>query len=247
MEISIIIVNYKADKLLVKCLDSIKKFPPKVPYEVIVIDNNKNNVGFARGVNKGIRKSKGRYIFLLNPDTEVKEESIEKLYEFVEEHPDAGVVGPKLLNPDGSLQHSVFNFPTILSAFVAFWMGNRAKYEKYAPPTTTKVDAVMGAAFLITPMALKKVGLLDERYFMYYEDLDYCRRVWEAGLKVYYLPLAEIIHYHGVSGKDIVKPAFQWKRLIPSSKIYNGVIKHYLINSVIWSGQKWQKFLKILK
>ncbi len=241
MEISIIIVNYKAGKLLAKCLDSIREFPPKVSYEVIVIDNNKNNVGFARGVNKGIRKSEGRYILLLNPDTEVKEGSIDRLYEFAETHPDAGVVGPKLLNPDGSIQHSVFNFPTILWAFVAFWLGDKAKYEKYSPKEISVVDAVMGAAFLMTPPALKKVGMLDERYFMYYEDLDYCKRVRKAGLKVYYLPTSEVMHHHGMSGKNLLPDEEQWRRLIPSSKIYHGVIRHSLLNFVIWSGQKWQK------
>lgn len=242
-ELSIIIVNYKSDKYLVKCLESIKKYPPKVSYEVIVIDNNKNNVGFARGVNKGIRKSEGKYILLLNPDTEVKEESIDKLYEFARAHYDAGVVGPRLLNPDGSIQHSVINFPTILWAFIAFWLGDRAKYEKYAPAKTAKVDVVLGAAFLITPQALKEVGILDERYFMYYEDLDYCKRVKNAGLSVYYLPSSEIIHHHGMSGKNLLPSETQWRRLIPSSKIYHGVIGHHLLNFVIWSGQKWHKFL----
>src|SRR3972149_3945798 len=81
----------------------------------------------------------------------------------------------------------------------------------------------------LTQAALKMVGLLDERYFMYFEDLDFCKRVWKAGLKVYYLPSAEVIHYHGASGRDIADSANQWRRLIPSSKIYHGVLKHYLI------------------
>lgn len=245
-ELSIIIVNYKSDKYLVKCLESIKKYPPKASYEVIVIDNNKDNVGFARGVNKGIRKSRGKYMLLLNPDTQVKEGSIDRLYEFAKGTADAGVVGPRLLNPDGSIQDSVINFPTIFLAFIAFWLGDRTKYEKYAPAKTMKVDVVLGAAFLITPQAIKKVGMLDERYFMYYEDLDYCKRVKKAGLAVYYLPTSEVIHHHGMSGKNLLPDEKQWRRLIPSSKIYHGVIGHYLLNFVIWSGQKWQKLLKKL-
>jgi GT2 family glycosyltransferase len=122
-------------------------------------------------------------------------------------------------------------------------LGKKGAFELFVPKgdKPVEVDAVVGASFLITPMARKKVGLLDERYFMYFEDLDYCRRVNKLGLKVYYLPSAKIIHYHGASGKKIVKPAFQWKRLIPSSKIYHGALTHYLINFIIWLGQKIKK------
>ena len=90
---------------------------------------------------------------------------------------------------------------------------------------------------------LKKVGLMDERYFMYFEDLDYCKRVKRSGLKVYYYPEAEIIHSHGISGKGVASDKDQWRRLIPGSKIYHGPIKHYLIYAIAWLGQKWQKLL----
>ena len=104
-------------------------------------------------------------------------------------------------------------------------------------------DAPFGTAFLITPGAIKKVGLLNEQYFMYFEDLDYCRRVRKNGLKVYYLPTVEVIHYLGESGKNLASTKTQWKRLVPSSKIYNGAVKHFLINLVIRSGTKWQKLI----
>ena len=97
------------------------------------------------------------------------------------------------------------------------------------------------AAFLITPKALNKVGLLDERYFMYFEDIDYCRRIARAGLKIYYLPEAEVYHVHGASGKGLVDDKNQWKRLIPSSKIYHGLLRHYLISFIIASSQKWRE------
>jgi hypothetical protein len=236
MELSIIIVNYKSKSYLERCLESIKKFPPGVTYEVIVIDNDKDNIGFARGVNKGIRKSKGRYLLLLNPDIEVKKDSLNLLYNFATKTSDAGVVGARLLNPNGSIQSSVINPPGIFHPIS----------QKYAPSATSEVPAVVGAAFLITPDARKRVGLMDERYFMYFEDLDYCRRVRAAGLKVYYYPESEFIHHHGVSGRDVVPEADQWKRLIPGSKLYHGLLKHYLIYGIAWIGQKWLRLLKIL-
>ena len=100
------------------------------------------------------------------------------------------------------------------------------------------------AAFLITPQAKKKVGLLDERYFMFFEDHDYCKRVGEAGLKIFYYPKALVVHHHGESGKMLADEDNQWRRLIPSSKIYHGALKHYLLNFIIWSSQKWQRLLK---
>ena len=79
---------------------------------------------------------------------------------------------------------------------------------------------------------------------MYFEDVDYCRRVWEKGLKVYYLPEVRVLHYHGVSGKKLADSANQWRRLIPSSKIYHGTLKHYVLTAILWLGQKWQKLVK---
>lgn len=273
IDISIIIVSFNTKDFTLGCIDSIYSSQTKCGYEIIVIDNkssdgsvdvlrkvwrkhknltlveNKSNLGFAKAVNIGIRMAKGKHVLLLNSDTEVKKGALDKLVEFVEENDDVGVVGAKLLNTDGGIQKSVFHFPTISRAIREYWLGQKGAYELYSPGVNRPiaVDSVMGAAFLISFTARKQVRFLDERYFMYFEDLDYCRKVWDLGLKVYYLPSAEVYHYHGESGKDIVKPAFQWNRLIPSSKIYHGPLKHYLINFVIWSGQKWKKLTKIQK
>lgn len=227
MELSIIIVNYKTPKLTKKCVESIKKFPPKFSYEVIVIDNSTDNVGFAMGNNKGIRKAKGKYILLLNSDTEVKKNSLDKLIRFAKKRSDAGAVAPRLLNEDGSVQPSCFNFPTIISSS-----------EKYAPQNTQVVDIAVMAAFLITPKCLKKVGLLDEKYFMYFEDFDYCRRIKKFGLKVYYLVDSEVTHIHGASGGVN-------KSLIESAKKYYGVVGYYTQTFILWLAQKCQKLLKL--
>lgn len=268
--LSIIIVNYNTKDLVLECIRSIKVEGSKITKEIIIVDNgssdgsaskfksiykndnsikileNDSNLGFAKGNNIGMKAAKGEYILLLNSDTLVKKNSLGKLVEFAELKPDAGVVGPKLLNIDGSFQPSVSHFPSIINAIREYWLGQKGGFELYTPNTDEPlvVDAVVGAAFLITPSALKKVGLLNERYFFYYEDLDYCRRARDMSLKVYFLPTSQVIHYLGASGKNIAKPEFQWRRLITSSKIYNGILTHYLINFIIWSGQKWQKLLK---
>ena len=265
-DVSIIIVNYNTKELVLDCLRSIQNEGSRLNKEIIIVDNasvdgslqtfkkidrikliiNKKNLGFAKASNQGIETAKGKSILLLNSDTKVKKGFLQKLEDFTEKIEDAGVVGPRLLNINGSVQKSVMHFPTILRAIREYWLNQKGKYELYIPECKDfcEVDAVVGAVFWITKKAIKKVGFLDERYFMYFEDLEYCRRVRNAGLKVYYFPLAEVVHYHGVSGKNVVKPELQWQRLIPSSKIYNGILKHYLINFILWSGQKWQSLLK---
>ena len=158
---------------------------------------------------------------------------------FAEAHPDAGVISTRLLNPNGTLQPSCYHFPTIKNAI-------RGRFEKYAPAgdKPVSVDAVVGAVFMIPRQVIEKVGLLDEKYFIYFEDLDYCYRVKKSGFKVYYLPQVEIVHLHGASGKKIKKKAGKW--LVESSKKYHGIFKHYLINLILWSGQKWQKLKNLI-
>lgn len=267
-ELSVVIVNYNTGALLARCIGSVVRAAPKA--EAVLLDNastdgsmaaiqnfqfsifnfktirNKKNFGFARAVNQGIKRAKGEYILLLNPDAVVKPGAIQKMLEFTKRTEDCGAIAPRLLNPDGTVQASVMHFPTPWRAVAEFWFGVKNTYSKYVPSggDPRQVEAAVMAALLITPAARKKVGLLDEKYFMYYEDLDYCKRLRKAGLKVYYLPSAEVIHYHGVSGRSLAAQENQWRRLIPSSKIYHGVLMHRLINFVIWSGQKWQKLLQ---
>jgi len=264
MEVTIVVASYNTKELTVGCLKSIARAKVGLKYEVIVVDNgskdgtveairrlkiaidnlivieNVENLGFARANNQGISKAKGRYVLLLNSDTEVKRGAIEKLREFAEEKPDVGVVGARLLNADGTMQESVFRLPTLGRTVKQYWFGQKGVLDKYVPggENPVEVEAVVGAAFMITPEAIKKVGKLDERYFMFFEDLDYCRRARRAGLGLWYLPEAEVVHYHGKSGKGTGKSENQWRRLIRSSKIYHGLIMHYLVWFVMWSGQK---------
>ena len=273
MKLSIIIVNLNTKKLTVECIESIYKQKLKFGYEIIVTDNgsddgsvealkkiqkekknftaifNDSNTGYGKANNQGLKIAKGKYKMLLNNDTVIHKNALESLIKFAENTSDAGVIGSRLLNMDGSLQSSCYHFPTAKNAIKEYWLGKKGNFEKFAPKgkTSVTVDSVVGAAFLITPKAFKSVGMLDERYFAYFEDIDYCRQTWKKGLKVYYLPESVITHYHGATFKKLSSEKDRWKRLIPSSKVYHGLPKHYVINVILWTGQKWQKILSLLK
>ncbi|KKQ95769.1 MAG: glycosyltransferase [Candidatus Woesebacteria bacterium GW2011_GWB1_43_14] len=262
LDLSIIVVNWNTKKLTVDCVKSIISSKPGVSYEIIMVDNasadgsvgalrelerkkvrlieNKNNLGFARGVNLGARGARGKYLFLLNSDTKMARNYIDELIHFAKNASEAGVVGTKLLNIDRSIQPSCYRLPTLWRSIRQYWLGEEKILDKYVPSgeDPVEVESVVGASFLITPEARSKVGLLDERYFMYFEDLDYCRSVRKAGLKVYYLPNVEVVHYHGASGNKAAGNKDQLERLTRSSMIYHGIIRHYLIWFVMWSGQK---------
>lgn len=269
LDLTIVIPNYNTCDMVLDCLKSISSSVPKPSYEVIVVDNgssdgsvesfrklknsklkiisNNENLGFSKACNLGIKVARGKYILLLNSDTLVQKNALDELVKFAKVTPDAGVVGSRLLNKDGSIQPSCFNFPTLGKTILQYWFGQKELLDKLAPAgdKPVEVDAVVGASFLITPQALKKVGKLDPRYFMFYEDLDYCRKVKSKGLKIYYLPKSNVVHYHGQSGKNIADYENQWRRLIPSSKIYFGEVNHALISFVIWSATKTKKLLGI--
>lgn len=269
VKLSIIIGNYNTYKLTSECIDSIYKYKPNFSFEIIIVDDaspdgsgqklkdlekkynqslisksgrklivlqNLKNLGYVRSNNKGLLKSKGEYKLLLNSDTKVKENAIQKLVEFAEKTPDSGVVGSRLLNKDGTIQESCFDFPTL-------W--NVINYKKFAPQgdNPQEVDVVVGASFLITPKAYKLVGRLNEKYTSYFEDFDYCREVNRKGLKTYYLPTSEVIHYHGESFKQLADSKDQWKKMIPSSIKYHGLLKHYTMYIISWV---WQKIKLIL-
>jgi len=264
VDVSVIIVSYNTKKLTLQCIKSVLNEGSDLKKEIIVVDNassdgsreeirkiksgcriivNDINLGFAKACNLGIKSAKGKYILLLNSDTKVKKQSIKKLIDFADKSKKIGAVGPKLLNPGGTVQASVFRQPTVKRAFRQYFLNDGKLLDKYAPgdKKPVSVEVLVMAAFLISPEAKEKVGLLDERYFMYYEDFDYCKRVLEKGLKIYYLPLAEVVHHHGASAGE---SRGQWRILRDSSLIYHGVLGHYLFNFILWSGQKWQNFSK---
>lgn len=260
-ELSIIIVSYNTKNKIADCLESVLREITDLKAEVIVIDNastdnsgqviekfkqvkfiqNKRNVGFAKACNQGATLAQGKYLFFLNPDTKVTTKSITSLILEVESRKDAAVIAPKLVYPDGSDQNSVRNFPTIQRAIEEFFFFKKGVFEGFSPKVSKpqEVEAVVGAAMVIPKVIFKKLGGFDERYFMYYEDLDFCRKARKAGYKIIFMPQAKVIHEVGISGKgDETKTL---KYLKDSSRIYHGSLVSFLINLVLFWGQKWQK------
>lgn len=218
-DFSIIIVNYNTRELLRACLDSIHRSSGRTQYEIIVIDNdssdgsiemlrsgyrgvsiieNNDNIGFARACNQGIRASSGRFIILLNSDTEVFPDTLENLSKFIIEDmtgPGAGIVGCRILNPDGSLQYSAGSFPTLWSTVLdMFRPYHERKYLLTGYDREHEVDWVTGAFLVIDRKVIEDVGELDEHFFMYYEEVDLCLRAKKSGWKVIYTPRLSIIH-----------------------------------------------------
>jgi len=173
---------------------------------------NESNLGFTHGNNQGIAASQGRYVLLLNPDTEVVGDAVATLLAFLEAHPDVGVVGPQLRYPDGSIQPSRRRFPTLATAFVEstvlqpLFAGSsllRRYYVADQPDDVTQdVDWLVGACLLVRREAIDQAGPLDEGFFMYSEELDWCRRIKQAGWRIVYLPAAQVIHYEGKSSEQ---------------------------------------------
>ena len=228
MELSIIVTNYKNSELLKLCLDSIKKSVINVAYELIVTDSetqedmeimmreeysdikffpDKKNVGFMACAEKGIEYSTGEYILILNGDLIAEPDSIQKMLEFLKSDPSIGMVGPKLLNFNGTLQYSCFRFYKPQTIVYRRTFLGRLSFAKkhldqfqmknYDHASPKEVDWLMGSALMISRKALEKVGFMDKQYFMYMEDVDWCRRFWENKYKVMYYPLVTMHHYHG--------------------------------------------------
>ena len=176
--------------------------------DVIVI-NNSENKGFAAANNQGIEKSTGKYVLLLNPDTKLYSDTLKKMIEFYDTHKDAGVLGCKILNNDGSLQSSCRNFPSIPVIFFET-ISLHFLYSKIKPmrhfylmywehDRIRKVDSVKGACLMVPGYIVDKVGYLDENFFIYGEEVDWCKRINDAGFNNYFTPETKIIHFGGKS------------------------------------------------
>lgn len=237
VDLSVVIVNWNTGDYLKECLKSLQPWlKPEAPLkvEVLVVDNassdgstflvqqdfpqvkliaNEENRGWAGGNNQGIQESRGRYILLLNPDTLLLPGSLDHLVQFLEDHPEAGAVAPKLLYPDGTVQPSLRSFPYPCYLFYdsiglsrlfpksrkfsAYRMGY-FQYDK-----VVEVDQPMGSALLLRRSALEEVGLIDEDFPIFFNDVDWCYRAKQKGWKIYFLPEAQIIHYGGQSTRQV--------------------------------------------
>jgi GT2 family glycosyltransferase len=223
--LSIVIIHYKTPELLLQCLKSIFSESVDLDFEVIVIDNasmdgeleqvvqmfdrvtwqmNKKNIGFAAACNQAILMSRGSYVLVLNPDTIVSPNDLPELVTFMEEHPGVGACGPRLLYPNGELQLSCRKFPTLFTLLLRifrldrFISGPARTYlmANWDHANVREVDWVIGGCLLLRREAVKKIGLFDEDFFMYYEDVDLCYRLKQANWKVYYYSEVSVVHHH---------------------------------------------------
>jgi GT2 family glycosyltransferase len=262
-DVSIIIVSYNSASHLPGLLNSIKSSKDKLTKEVILVDNassddslkiakshplkpividSKTNQGFSKAVNQALNRCIGQYVFLLNPDTRLIGDGLNKLHTFASTHQPIGAVVPRLMDINGKPQASVFRFPNITNAIRKDFLGCKTCFGKYLPSSKVQtVDVAVMAAFFMPRSTLETVGTLDERFFLYYEDVEFCRRLKSAKLPIYYLPSAKVKHAHGASGnfkEHLHSP------LLASSKIYYGKNYSRLLNAVLWLGHKWQVILR---
>lgn len=242
MELSIVVTHYRNPELLKECLSSIKNNTSLPEYELIVADSeteerttlmlkndfpeikhlaHKENTGFSRLVYEGFKSSHGDYVLFLNGDMVMKKDSVDNLLSFIKSRPDAGMVGPKLLNFNGTPQPSCFRFYTPFTILYRRTpLGKFGFAKKHIDwflmkdrdfSKVQEVDWIMGSAMMTRRTAVEKVGLIDTRFVSYFEDVDWCRRFWENGYKVLYYPGAEIYHFHGkfsATTKGIFKAFF---------------------------------------
>jgi GT2 family glycosyltransferase len=280
MKLSVIIVNYNVKYFLEQCLLSVRKAMTGMQAEVFVVDNNSvdssvemvrdkfpeviliensENAGFARANNMAIRRSKGEYVLLLNPDTVVEDDTFEKITGFMDSHPDAGALGVKMVDGKGRfLPESKRGLPTPAVAFYKIFGLSRLfprsrKFGQYHlgyldRDKVHEVEILSGAFMLIRREVLDKVGLLDEEFFMYGEDIDLSYRIIKAGYKNYYFPRTRIIHYKGESTK---KSSFNYVRVFYHAMVIfarkhfssrNASLFTFLINLAVY----FRAFLAIL-
>jgi GT2 family glycosyltransferase len=253
---------------------------PALAVEVIVVDNgstdgsvsmvreefpsvrvipNPDNRGFPAANNQGIAIARGRYAIILNPDTEVIDAALSTMVAYADAHPSVGVVGPQLLFPDGSVQPSRYRFPTLATAaFESTWLQPYAPrrildqyYVRDQPDDVAHdVDWVRGAALMTRRETIEQVGPLDEGFFMYSEELDWCRRVRDADWRVVYLPDAQIVHHEGKSSEQAVAARhvnFQTSKVRyfqkHHGKLAGETLRFFLLGNYAWQivieGSKW--------
>ena len=230
----IIVVDNDSDDNTIETVNSI--FP-----DVKIIANSAN-VGYSKAINQGVKASSGQYILILNADTIIKTGTIQALLAFMEKNPDTGVAGPKLLYPDGRLQYSCRTFQTFKTILL-----RRTFLSKIFPKSKTlrdhlmlgwdhssqkEVDWLVGAFLMVRRKAFEQIGLMDERYFLYFEDVDLCYRMKTAGWKVFYVPQAEAIHHY--------------KRGSYSESVFSRDVFVHIV-SLLRYYDKWNKLIYIMK
>lgn len=250
-KLSVITVSFNNEDFIERSIKSVLKFLPD-NCEYIILDNGSEddsyrrikqypkvkliksdtNLGFSKGNNKAVKEAGGEYLFFLNPDTEINEDVFTPLLNFYESHSATGLVAPKLIMTDGKIQPSVKKLPTIWGAFKEYVLGIKNSYGEYVPEgdEPIEVEAVYGAAFLIKRELFEKLNGFDERYFMYYEDSDLCRRVRKLGKKIFYLPRVNLLHLVGA----VKSSANRYQLNLNSSKIYHGALGVFILHLIFF-------------
>lgn len=233
VDLSVVIVNWNTERLLLQCLESLAAGAKRRSMEVIVVDNastdgsqeavRKNfprvrliesptNLGFAKGNNLGIRKAGGKYVCLVNSDVVVSDGCLDKMFDYMERHASIGILGPKVLNSDHTLQPSCRQFPsvwnTVCRALALDLLFPKSRlfggfYLTFADPNQeSEVDVLSGCFWMVRQKAMAQIGLLDEGFFMYAEDVDYCKRSRLNNWKNVYFPGSDIVHWGGASSSS---------------------------------------------
>jgi GT2 family glycosyltransferase len=233
LDLSIIIVNWNTKQLLLDCIASIYGTVKRSSFEIIVVDNassddsvksvsraypdvrtivNTKNLGFSKANNLALKQMQGRYAVILNSDTILKDSVFDDMMLFMENNPDVGICGPQLLNSDDSVQRSIGDFPVLLTEFMSKRLVrllfpktyNRAFHtRKTVFQKKSKVDVILGACMMVRKRAIESTGVMDEEYFFFYEETDWCYRMHNNGWRIYYLPEVKIYHLGGQSRKEI--------------------------------------------
>jgi GT2 family glycosyltransferase len=229
MDLSVIIVNFNTASLLKECLNSIEETRGNIYLEILVVDNNSmdesvemvkrdfpqvrliansENIGFAQGVNPALNLAKGRYFLLLNPDAKVLPGVMKGLIDFMDRNKEVALSGVQLLNPDGTKQNSIANFPTLTQELfnksllrILFPQKYPSKYREFKSPI--EVESVIGACMIVRPEAVKQAGELDPKYFLFLEETDWCFQMKKKGWKICHLPQFKAYHKQGQSLIDL--------------------------------------------
>jgi len=266
LDVSVIIVNYNVRDFLHQALGSIQKALKGIRSEIVVVDNasddgsvemlrrqfpqvklivNASNLGFAKANNIALKQARGKFLLLINPDTIMQEDTIRVMVEFLKNHPEVGLAGCKILNPDGSMEPACRrSFPTPWIAFSKIFglsklFPKTKLFGKYnltylSSEETYQVEAVSGSFMMVRKETFEQVGGLDESFFMYGEDLDWCYRIHQAGWQIYYVHSTQIIHYKGESTRrssiDEIHTFYEAMRLfvekhVRSSSLFSMVLR----------------------
>ncbi len=270
MKLSIIIVHYNTSEDLDRCLESVQAYPPRCEYRVVVVDNasrdprlaavqrrhpecewvmNTENIGYARGCNLGMTCVGAEFYLILNPDIVVQPGALDDLLAFAEQHPKAGLIGPQLLNDDGTVQDSCrrfYTFRTLLlrRTFLGRLFPNsgtvgRHLMRDFDHRSSRPVDWVLGGCLLARRSAIERVGLMDERFFLYFEDVDWCYRMWQAGHEVLYTSDAQFQHRHRRASAQGPRSRSFWLHLASLISFYEkwGMLVYLL--------KKWRRPLTV--